>query len=67
MTQLARISGAALVAIGLLALAFGSLWAPRTLALVYDSGVSWPFDAPIPFLPIFAIALRAQLLVKSRR
>jgi hypothetical protein len=56
-----------MVALGLLALAFGSLWAPRTLALVYDNGISWPFDAPIPFLPIFAIALGAQLLVKSRR
>jgi hypothetical protein len=66
-TRLLRISGAAAVGMGLLAMASGSLWAPRALDLIYSGPISWPFDALLPFMPIFAISLGALLLVKSRR
>lgn len=62
-----KISGVATIVAGVAAVAFGSLWAPRALEIVYDGPVSWPLDSLVPFAPVFAIALGAQLLVKARR
>ena len=57
--------GAALVA-GIVSIPLTSLWAPPALEFVYDGPVSWPFDALVPFLPVFTIAFGALLLVRSR-
>ena len=68
MLQLAlKISGASAVAVGLLAIGFGSFWASRTLELFASSSIGRAFETFVPFLPIFLIAFGAFLLVRSRR
>jgi hypothetical protein len=61
-----KASGAGAVTVGLLALAFGSLWASRALELVSGSSIAAVFDTLLPFLPIFLIASGAFLLVRPR-
>jgi hypothetical protein len=61
-----KVAGAAAVTVGLLALAFGSLWAPRALEFVSGSSISPVFETLLPFLPILLIASGAFLLVRSR-
>ncbi len=61
-----KISGAAAVIAGVLAIGFGSFWASRTLELVSSSSIGRAFETLVPFLPIFLIAFGAFLLVKSR-
>ncbi len=68
MIQLAlKISGAAAVIAGVLAIAFGSLWASRTMELFASSSIGRALETWVPFLPIFLIAIGAFLLVKSRQ
>jgi hypothetical protein len=62
-----KASGVAAVLVGVLAIAFGSSWASRTLELFSASPIGWVFETFVPFLPIFLIAFGALLLVKSRR
>ena len=68
MIQLAlKISGAAAVVVGVLAIAFGSVWASRTLELFSSSSIGVLFETLVPFFPILLIAFGAFLLVKSRQ
>ena len=68
MIQLAlKISGAAAVVVGVLAIAFGSIWASRTLKLFSSSSIGVVFETLVPFSPILLIAFGAFLLVKSRQ
>ena len=62
-----QLSGCVLVALGVLAVAFGSVWAAPALEPFDGNPVIGPFELLVPFLPIFLIALGAFLLVKSRR
>jgi hypothetical protein len=62
-----KVSGAAAVVIGVLGIAFGSLWATRTMELFASSAIGRVFESFVPFLPIFLIAFGARLLVKSRQ
>ena len=67
MIQLAlKISGAAAVAVGVLAIGFGSFWASRTLKFFDSSAIGRVFETLVPFLPILLIAFGALLLVRSR-
>jgi hypothetical protein len=59
-------AGVAAVAVGLVAIAFGSLWAPDTLELFASSSIGRALEILVPFLPIFLIMFGAFLLVKSR-
>ncbi len=61
-----KISGAAAVVVGVLAIAFGSVWASGAMDLFASSAVGRVFESFVPFLPIFLIAFGAFLLVKSR-
>ena len=61
-----KISGAAAVGVGVLAIGFGSLWASRTMAFFSSSSIGRAFESFVPFLPICLIAFGAFLLVKSR-
>jgi hypothetical protein len=62
-----KIAGTATVALGLIGIAIGSLWAPSALGFVESNGIKWPFDLLVPFLPIFLTAAGAGLIVRSRR
>ena len=62
-----RISGAAAVAVGVLAIAFGSYWASQTMTFVSSNLPGALFDTFVPFLPIFLIAFGAFLFVRSRQ
>ncbi len=67
MIQLAlKISGAAAVAVGVLAIGFGSFWASRTMEFFASSSIGRAFEIFVPFLPILLITFGAFLLVKSR-
>ncbi len=68
MIQLAlKISGAAAVVVGVLAIAFGSVWASRTLELFSSGSIGVVFETLVPFLPILLVTFGAFLLVKSRQ
>jgi hypothetical protein len=68
MIQLAlQFAGAAAVVIGVLAIGFGSIWAPGALEVFSSSTIGRAFQTFVPFLPIFLIMLGAFLLVKSRQ
>lgn len=62
-----KVSGAAAVVIGVLGIAFGSLWATQTMELFASSAIGLVFESFVPFLPIFLIAFGAFLLVRSRQ
>ncbi len=62
-----RTAGAAALGTGVLAIGFGSRWAPQTLEHFYRSAVGRTFELAVPFLPIFLIMLGAFLLVESRK
>jgi len=62
-----KLAGTGALALGLIGIAVGSLWAPDALSFVEREGVGWPFDLLVPFLPIFLIAAGADLMVRSRR
>ena len=65
MIQLAlKISGAAAVVTGVVAIGFGSIWASRTLELFSGSAIGQTF---VPFFPILLIAFGAYLLATSRQ
>jgi len=57
---------AGVAAVGLVAIAFGSLWAPDTLELFASSSIGRALELFVPFLPILLITFGAFLLVKSR-
>jgi uncharacterized membrane protein len=57
---------AGVVAVGLVAIAFGSLWASDTLELFARSPIGRALELFVPFLPIFLITSGAFLLIKSR-
>jgi hypothetical protein len=61
-----KISGVAAVAVGVLAIAFGSFWASQTMELLSSSSIGRAFETFVPFLPILLITFGAFLLVKSR-
>ena len=61
-----KISGAAAVVVGVLAIAFGSFWASQSMAFLSSSSIRGAFETFVPFLPILLIAFGAFLLVKSR-
>jgi hypothetical protein len=62
-----KISGAAAVVVGVLAIAFGSFWASRTLQFFSSSSIGRAFETSVPFFPILLITLGAILLVRSRQ
>lgn len=59
-------AGVVAVAVGLVAIAFGSLWASDTLELFARSPIGRALELFVPFLPIFLITSGAFLLIKSR-
>jgi len=59
-------AGALAVVVGLVAIAFGSIWASGTLELFSRSSIGRALELFVPFLPIFLITFGAFLLVKSR-
>jgi hypothetical protein len=61
-----KAAGWAAVALGLLAIGFGSLWASQTLELFGRSAVGRALELLVPFLPIFLIMGGAYLLVRAR-
>ena len=54
------------VVVGLVAIAFGSLWASDTLELFSGSSIGRALELFVPFLPIFLITFGAFLLIKPR-
>jgi hypothetical protein len=67
MLQLAmKVAGVAAMAVGFLAICFGSLWASETLDFV-SGDIGQVFELVVPFLPILLIASGASLLVRARR
>ena len=62
-----KVSGAAAVAVGVLAICFGSFWASQTLEFFDSSSIGRVFETLVPFLPILLIAFGAFLLVRSRQ
>jgi DMSO/TMAO reductase YedYZ heme-binding membrane subunit len=65
-------AGGACVAIGLIAITFGSLWSAKATKLLNDNEMlSWlelyfPYYPFTPFLPMFIIMLGAALIVRPR-
>jgi hypothetical protein len=62
-----RAAGGTAVALGVLAIGFGSLWASQALDLFGQSAIGRVFEILVPFLPIFLILLGAYLLVRARQ
>ncbi len=61
-----EVAGAAAVLVGVLAIAFGSVWASEALGLSPDNTIGSLLDLIVPFLPILLIMFGAFLLAKSR-
>ena len=61
------LSGAAAVSIGVLAISFGSVWAPGALQFVAGNAYLRALETFVPFLPIVLILVGARALVRSRR
>jgi hypothetical protein len=60
------IGGAVAIAIGLLGISAGSLWAPTALELVAQNDLTVVFELLVPFLPVLLTAFGALAMVKSR-
>ena len=60
--------GLVAVAAGLLGIGLGSLWEPGVWGLfeIFGAAATW-MELPVPFFPIFLIALGATLVVRSKR
>lgn len=62
-----KLAGGTAVVVGVLAISFGSVWAPETLEFVAGNAYLRALETFVPFLPIFLILVGARLLVRSRR
>ncbi len=60
-----KLAGSTAVVFGVLAIAFGSVWASETMQF-FSSTILRPFETFVPFLPILLVAFGAFLVVKSR-
>lgn len=59
--------GVVAIAIGLLAICFGSYWSTPIFAFMTNIGINSLFEVVVPFFPIFIIMLGAYLVVKSKQ
>ncbi len=63
----AKIAGTAAVAIGILGISFGSLWAQQALDFFAANVILSKAEIIVPFLPILLIAAGTLLIARSRR
>ena len=59
--------GVGAMLLGVMALSFGSTWAPDVLRFFADNESVRQFELIVPFLPILVIAFGALFVVKSKR
>ena len=62
-----KIAGIAAVAIGILGISFGSLWAQQALDFFAANVILSKAEIIVPFLPILLIAAGTLLIARSRR
>jgi hypothetical protein len=61
-----KLAGIAIIAMGVLGIVFGSLWAPTGLNLFSGIAIRPILDPFVPFFPVFLIVAGAFLLVRSK-
>ncbi|WNC68859.1 hypothetical protein RI845_01595 [Thalassotalea nanhaiensis] len=60
------ILGVIAIAVGVLAICFGSFWSAPIFAIMKNIGISSAFEVVVPFFSIFITMLGAYIIVTSR-